>query len=288
YADRACESARQLGGNQAQVYSPPTAFSGSAAEESQLLIKLRDAISEQRMELLYQPIANFQGEVVERYKVYLLIFDEQRKPLPMDKLQPLAESRNLMRPLDKWMISRSMEILTQRFQQGREQTVLFINVSANSLVDDGFCPWLDQCFKDTGLSGSALVLEVPEDTAEQYYKQMETFKKRLQALQCGLAISHFGGKPHSEKLLQFLEPNYIKLDGSLIEQVAKGKDEESREAVARLAEQAQKMNTQIVAARVSNAAQMAGIWQFGVTLVQGDMVQEANTQMEFDFQQFAG
>jgi diguanylate cyclase (GGDEF)-like protein/PAS domain S-box-containing protein len=288
YADRACESARQQGGNQAQVYSPPAAFSGSAAEEGQLLIQLRDAISEQRMELLFQPIANFQGEVIERYKVYLQIFDEEHTPLPMDKLQPLAESRNLMRPLDKWMISRCMEILAQRYQQGREQTVLFINVSANSLVDDGFCPWLGQCFKDTGLSGSVLVLEVSEETAEQYYKQMQVFKQRLQALQCGLAISHFGGKPHSEKLLQSLEPNYIKLDGALIEQVAKGKDEESREAVARLTAQAQEKHTQIVAARVSNATQMAGIWQFGVTLIQGDMVQEASTQMEFDFQQFAG
>jgi len=34
---------------------------------------------------------------------------------------------------------------------------------------------------------------------------------------------HFGGKPHSERLLQEVVPDYIKLDGSLIERLAKAK-----------------------------------------------------------------
>jgi diguanylate cyclase (GGDEF)-like protein/PAS domain S-box-containing protein len=288
HADRACETARQGGGNQVQIYSPSTAMSGMASEEGQLLIKLKEAISDQRLELHFQPIASFQEGATERYKAFLRILGEDRKPLPMDKLLPLAESRNLMRPLDKWVIARGLEILTQLYQSGRASTVLFVAISSNSLVDEGFCPWLGQSLSDTGLAGSCLVLEVTEETAEHYFKQMQAFRQRLQALQCGLALSHFGGKPHSQRLLQHLHPDFIKLDGAFIEQLAKGKDEASRSAMTRIAEQAQGMNTQIVAASVSNAAQMAGIWQFGVTLVQGDMVQEATPYMEFDFQQFAG
>jgi hypothetical protein len=33
---------------------------------------------------------------------------------------------------------------------------------------------------------------------------------------------------------------------------------------------------------------MASIWQFGVTLVQGNMVAEASPRLDFDFRQYAG
>ena len=39
---------------------------------------------------------------------------------------------------------------------------------------------------------------------------------------------------------------------------------------------------------VSTAPQMASIWQFGVTLVQGNMVAEAGPKLDFDFKQYAG
>jgi len=38
---------------------------------------------------------------------------------------------------------------------------------------------------------------------------------------------------------------------------------------------------------VSTAPQMASIWQFGVTLVQGNMVAETSPQMDFDFRQYS-
>jgi EAL domain-containing protein (putative c-di-GMP-specific phosphodiesterase class I) len=48
------------------------------------------------------------------------------------------------------------------------------------------------------------------------------------------------------------------------------------------------METRVVAEGISSAPQMASIWQYGVTLVQGDMVQEPGPEMDFDFHMFAG
>ena len=111
---------------------------------------------------------------------------------------------------------------------------------------------------------------------------------RLKTLGCNVALSHFGGKTHSDRLLRELTPNYIKLDGSLIERLAKAKDENSRRAMAMLTQQAQSLSIRVVAAGVSTAPQMASIWQFGVTLVQGNMVAEAGPKPDFDFRQYAG
>ena len=70
--------------------------------------------------------------------------------------------------------------------------------------------------------------------------------------------------------------------------LAKAKDEKSRQAMALLTEQARDLRTRVVAAGVSTAPQMASIWQFGVTLVQGNMVAEAGPRLDFDFRQYAG
>ena len=165
--------------------------------------------------------------------------------------------------------------------------ILFVRLSRNSLADKEFFDWLAKRFQDSRLAGHYLVLEVKEDNADDCFEETKQLRARLRELGCGLALSHFGGKTHSERLLKELVPDYIKLDGSLIERLAKAKDENSRKAMADLARQAQGLKTRVVAAGVSTAPQMASIWQFGVTLVQGSMVADAGPGLDFDFKQFA-
>lgn len=177
-----------------------------------------------------------------------------------------------------------MEIL----QAGGKPPVLFVRVSYNSIVDKDFFDWLSKRFKDSGLPGRYLVLEIKEDNAEEYFEEAKLLRSRLRELGCGMALSHFGGKAHSDRLLKEIVPDYIKLDGNLIERLAKTKDETSRRSMAMLlTEQVQSLNIRVVAAGVSTAPQMASIWQFGVTLVQGSMVAEAGPRLDFDFRQYA-
>jgi EAL domain-containing protein (putative c-di-GMP-specific phosphodiesterase class I) len=146
---------------------------------------------------------------------------------------------------------------------------------------------LSKRFKDSRLSGQHLVLEIKEDNADECFEETRQLRARLRELGCGIALSHFGGKAHSDRLLKELSPEYIKLDGSLIERLAKAKDEHSRRSMGVLTKQAQDLQTRVVAAGVFTAPQMASIWQFGVTLVQGNMVAESGPKMDFDFKQYA-
>jgi diguanylate cyclase (GGDEF)-like protein/PAS domain S-box-containing protein len=287
-ADRACELARQKGSNQVQVYSPPSDKTDEAQHEEELVVLIRNAISRQRLGLLYQPIASLQGSTEARYKVYLHILDDNNNPLPLSTLGPVAERRNLMAGLDKWVIMRALEALVECRRVGGNIPVLFIRLSRNSVKEDGFCSWLNKRLNTTGLPGNALVFEVIEDCAEQHFNEVQRLREELQRLECGFALSHFGGKPNSERLLRHLNPGYIKLDSSLIDKLAKAKDDTSRQAMTALTELAQAMNILMVATAIASAPQMASIWQFGIPLAQGEMVQAPSPTMDFDFQQFAG
>ncbi len=293
HADRACEAARQKGGNQIEVYAPPTEEqrSGRATispQDEAILRLIRTALTKGRLGLTYQPIVSFENAEEARYKVYLQIMDDEDKPQTMDKLGSVAVRYNVMGALDKWTIIRGLGMLLDIQRAAIKPPILFVRLSRNSLTDKDFFDWLAKRFQDSRLGGHYLVLEVKEDNADDCFEETKQLRIRLRELGCGLALSHFGGKTHSERLLKELVPDYIKLDGSLIERLAKAKDENSRKAMADLARQAQGLKTRVVAAGVSTAPQMASIWQFGVTLVQGNMVAEAGSRLDFDFKQFAG
>ncbi|MDG4553308.1 MAG: EAL domain-containing protein [Candidatus Competibacter sp.] len=293
HADRACESARQKGGNRVEVYKPPKeerqGGGGAISEQDEASIRMiRNALTKGRLSLLYQPIVSFENAHEARYKVYLQLLDDTEKPQPFDKLGAVAVRYGLMGALDKWTLIRALSALIELNKAKAKLPILFVRLSRNSLADPEFFDWFSKRCKDSRLSGHHLVLEIKETNADDCFDETRQLRARLRELGCGLALSHFGGKAHSDRLLRELVPDYIKLDGSLIERLAKAKDENSRLAMAGLAEQAHGLKIRVVAAGVSTAPQMASIWQFGVTLVQGNMVAETSPQLDFDFRQYSG
>ena len=295
HADRACETARQRGGSQVEVYAPPKVEQerpgggGAISEADEAAIRqIRAALTNGRLSLIYQPIVSFENADEARYKVYLRMLDEADKLQPVDKLAGVAVRYGLMSALDKWTVIRALSALIELQKAGSRLPVLFVRASRNSIMDKDFINWLTKCFKDSRLPPDQLVLEIKEDDADECFEEVRHLRTQLKPLGSGIALSHFGGKTHSERLLQELTPSYIKLDGSLIERLAKAKDENSRRAMAVLTQQAQDLKIRVVAAGVSTAPQMASIWQFGVTLVQGNMVAEAGPKPDFDFHQYAG
>jgi EAL domain-containing protein (putative c-di-GMP-specific phosphodiesterase class I) len=295
HADRACEAARQKGGNQIEVYATPKEeniserTSSAMSEQDEATIRLiRGALTNGRFSLSYQPIVSFESADEARYKVYLRIADEAGDLQPMDKLGSVAVRYGMMNTLDKWTIIRGMAGLIEIQKKGDKPPMLFIRLSRNSLLENDFFDWLIKRLKESRLAPQLLAFEIKEDDADESFEEVRLLRVRLRELGCGIALSHFGGKSHSERLLKELTPDYIKLDGSLIERLAKAKDENSRKAMALLAKRAHELSARVVAAGVMTAPQMASIWQFGVTLVQGNMVAEASDHLDFDFRQYAG
>ncbi|MDQ2696412.1 MAG: EAL domain-containing protein, partial [Pseudomonadota bacterium] len=292
-ADHACETARQLGGNQVQLYRPPEQAPPPPPDadprEEEHLGLIHDALERGRIGLLYQPIVSLRGDALERYKLLLRFPDNHLQSVSMQPLAPVAKRHGLMAPLNRKIIALGLETLA-RCRQAQRPLVLFVRLSRDSVLDDGLPDWLAGALADHGLPGDALVLEVRESSAEQQVRAVRRLRERLQSLGCGFALSHFGGKPSSERLLRGLEPDCIKLDSALLERFQDSRDaagDAARQSLAAATQLARTMQIQVVAEGVGNAAQMAGIWQFGVTLVQGDLVREPGPELDFDFRQFA-
>lgn len=259
----------------------------AVSEEDEATIRLiREALTGGRFSLSYQPIVSFESAKNARYKVYLRRDAGDRQP--MDKLGVVAVRYGLMSTLDKWTVIRGMAGLIEIQKRGEKPPILFIRLSQNSLVDKEFPDWLAKRFKESRLACSLLVFEIKEDDADEYFEEIRLLQSRLRELGCGVALSPFRRQASFRPSAPGIGPGLHELDGILIERLAKAKDDNSRQAMAAMAQQAHDLKTRVVASGVTTAPQMASIWQFGVTLVQGNMVAEASEQLDFDFRQYAG
>lgn len=283
-ADRACDEARQKGPNQVVLYRTEISGGKGQSGDDAKMELLLDALSSKRLRALYQPIASFQNGAEKRYKSYVEVLDAQKKPLKLSEIGSIAEGHGVMNQIDRWLLATVLETLKQSGQQ--PLPTLFVRISNNSLTNRDFVPWLAKLLRHVSLPAHLLVLEVKEDSAEVYFNESKLLRDMLKKLGVGFALSHFGGKDNSERILKHLLPDYIKVDIDLIERLSR--DAQSREIMLALADLSKENNIHLVAADISSAPQMANIWQYGVTLVQGDMVQEPSEKMAFDFQDFVG
>ncbi|HMW28315.1 EAL domain-containing protein [Plasticicumulans sp.] len=284
YADKACEQARQLGGSQVQIYTPVAPERDSIARRDTILRAFRQAVVEQRVHLYYQPIASFTGARGEFFDACLSASDEQGQPLDLREALPLAETRGLMRQLDRWTVATALAAIAARGAAGAGLPTVFVRVSSNSITDAEYRDWLLQQLAERNLPGSVLVLEVAETVVEPYFADLIQLKQAVEPRGCRIALDGFGGRPYSEQLLRQSQPGFVRIDIELMEQAQR--DAAFKQQLDHLTALAAEQHTQVIMTGVDNPAQMAITWQFGAMLVQGDIVQPPAPELVFDFSQF--
>ncbi|MCU0936893.1 MAG: GGDEF domain-containing protein, partial [Gammaproteobacteria bacterium] len=101
-ADQACRRAILAGGNQVRR------FEASAGDGSVNLLRtvapdvVWNALSEERMALLYQPIIPLHGQPRPFYQAHLCMLDRQGNPFPLDAIECASADTALSMKLDLW------------------------------------------------------------------------------------------------------------------------------------------------------------------------------------------
>jgi hypothetical protein len=70
------------GGEHIQIYNPQADPKLQTSQQQHLLDDIREAVQQQRMNLMFQPIVSMQGDQGERYEVLLRMHKEGRELLP--------------------------------------------------------------------------------------------------------------------------------------------------------------------------------------------------------------
>ena len=260
------------------IYSEEIAASHESQPDMEIL--LTEALAQNRLKLMFQPMVSMRGNDNEHYEVLLRVNNGQEDISVGEFLIGNRISDELKCKMDRWVILSTCRTLVQQGAQSR-QTRVFINLCGASLTDESLVPWVRTTIANAKLSPSSLVLQIAEEDASRHTAKAKKFLYQVQASQILSSISHFGCSLSHDDLLKTLKLDYVKIDGSYIQELTANPGE-SKELMALLKKVHESERISIVPC-IESAATVSRIWQFGIHFIQGYYVQGPLSAMSYDF-----
>src|SRR5207344_227037 len=126
-----------------------------------------------------------------------------------------AERNDLMKNIDRWVISAAMSVCGSRPVQR-----LFVRLSKDSVRDKSLVAWLTLQLKSTRIDPARLAFQVTEEIATEYLSDTSNLASGLRQTGFKFALEHFGAGRESLRLLMHIPTDYLKVDGSLMQSLA--------------------------------------------------------------------
>ena len=268
-AERAASDARiaRLQVGLAKSHNPVAATQQADAAWAE---RLRQALTQNTLRLVYQPISSLNGSAAEYYEVRLRVMDEEGQELAPTDFWPAAERTGIATELDRWVLAHALRVLDD--QQGDlPQKGLFVKLSGASVVAADTVDWLKAHLPKIA-TPAPLYLQIAEEQVESNLKSALGLSQMLKVQGYPLAIDHFGRSPHALQLASHISPQFLKLAPGLLQEVTESQEAQGR--IRQIVEHAERHDIRVIAGHVENANALAVLWQLGVHYLQGHYVQE--------------
>ncbi len=221
-ADMALRAAQSQEANSWHMLAPEDLDSRvirGAAEWRQFI---EDALELDQIRLLYQPVVTCPERQLMLQEVLVRLPDpDDGELIPAGVFLPVAESVGLATKIDQVVVKK---VIDQMIADQEADTRFSINLSPQSLVDDGFAEWLEQQLAQNPAVASRLVFEFPEYGAIARLEQLKALIERLGRLGVMFSLDHFGRSFSSLAYLRSLKIDYLKIDGSYLRTLEENRD----------------------------------------------------------------
>jgi len=272
-ADVACYTAKDLGRSRVHVYQGEDGAPSLRHSEIHLAVNLRDALEQERFCLRYQPIVTLSGRTgpETRYEVLIRMLNKDGTLLPPRAFIPAAERFGLMPAIDRWVIQSAFRKYRKQFSHvpGAE---IAINLSGTSLSDDSLLDYVRQQFDRFSVPPANVCFEITETAAIQNLGHAIDFITEVKTAGSRLALDDFGSGLSSFKYLKTLPADYLKIDGSFVQDMLDNPVDHAM--VEAINEVGHIMGIKTIAEYVHNRAIMDRLTVIGVDCAQGFAIGE--------------
>ncbi|MEH6825460.1 MAG: EAL domain-containing protein [Motiliproteus sp.] len=248
-------------------------------EEGLSIKKLRQAIRDNEFKLLFQPLVSLRGEHDSFYEALLRLIDKNNQEVSPNTFITMLDHAEVSTELDRWVIGESIRQLAEEHKKGRKNR-LFINLTGRSLEDPRLLHEIRDQLHAHQVPGDSLIFQFSESDASTYLKYANIFTQGLAQLHASACIKHYGSSIDSENVLRHIPAQYIKLDGSFVQELD---DPDKHEAFDKLIEPLRIGEKTIVAPLVEGTSVMSKLFRTGVHYIQGYYLQAPREKMDYDF-----
>ncbi|MDA0350923.1 MAG: EAL domain-containing protein [Chloroflexi bacterium] len=261
-ADAAMQAAKQQGRNRV-IWSGTLETDRTPHDSAHRQASLvRNALSDDRVEVYYQPIVDLATSEVSHHEVLARIRMANGELAQPGLFMAAAEQFGLIAQLD----ARVARIALERLRREPDLR-LFINLSSLSLRDQQLFADLATTLAQEPALGAQLGIEITETAAVQEIGLAQRWIEMLRGYGCRVALDDFGTGFNSLTLVKELPVTEIKIDGSFVRSIAT--DPHQRAVVAAIKVLADGLGMETVAEQIETAEQLAIVRELGITYGQG-------------------
>ena len=269
----AAESARQrgkkLGPNRITVYEVDATDLIDMKEHIQWLGLIQAALKDNGYQLYSQAIQPLDTDKDAPHFEILLRMKGEEGILTPNTFLPAAENFQLMPKIDRWVIDRALQTLSE-FSEGLDESVcqISINLSGQSLSDpEALGDFIKDRFKQYQINPSAICFEITETSAIANLKSALRFINDMRSLGCQFSLDDFGTGLSSFAYLKQMKVDYLKIDGSFVHNIIE--DRVSESMVAAISQVGHAMGIKTVAEFVETVEIRDRLVEIGVDFAQG-------------------
>lgn len=252
-----------------------------AAREASLVRQIRESIALNRLELHYQPVVAVAGSDETQYQVLLRLRGTDGRLMPAAEVVPMAERGDFIMDIDRWVLQASLRLIRERRAEGKALR-LFVTQSPLTLADPGQAAWLKAELVANDVPGSALVVELRLEDAIVHEGTLRSFCDEVMDAGVQFCLSQFEAGAEANGLIERLPLGYVKLARKY---TSPAMVPATRDELKVVIERAHRRGLEVIGHGVEDAQAAATLWMSGIDYIQGNLVQQADTGMDFDFQQ---
>lgn len=259
HADIALHQAKETSKHYA-FYNPESQIEERYKQNIAITNTIHKALNSGRIICYYQPIVSTQSGRIEKYETLVRMIDESANIIPPMDFLKIAQKTRIYPQITQTVIMQACNAFKERNEE------FSVNLSIRDITDTATVRFIEEMIVQTD-TAHRIVFEILESEGIENFEAVIRFTQRMRSLGAKIAIDDFGtGYSSLENILK-LEVDFIKIDGSLIQNISL--DPKHAIVVESIASFASKLGAKTIAEFVSSEEVFQHVKGIGITYSQG-------------------
>jgi EAL domain-containing protein (putative c-di-GMP-specific phosphodiesterase class I) len=264
-ADAAMYRAKELGRNQAQLFTP--SMNERYVHRLSIEQHLHHALERGELELYYQPIYDRIRRCIVSVEALLRWNDPQRGVVAPGEFINLAEETGLILPIGDWVIRGAAAQVRRWREEGLSDLRVSFNISAHQLSQAELIGVLRDAIRTEEIDPHLLQIEITETAAMLNVDRTMRLLGDIREMGVTIAIDDFGTGQSSLIYLKQFPIDTIKIDKAFLRDITE--DETAAALVSYVINLAHTLRLNVVAEGVETEAQYAFLRHYACDQMQG-------------------
>jgi diguanylate cyclase (GGDEF)-like protein len=267
-AEAACVLAKSKGVNSQHVVEDGDVQSTKRKNILKWALNIDESLNSNALQLRYQLIAPLLDKSLPSHaEILLTVRDASGAMISPEHFILAAERYRRMPEVDRWVINNVFDFLNKNPDKLKKLGGVAINLSGLSINDGSFLDFIMDKFKELTVPARLICFEITETAGIESLSDAAQFVNEVKRAGCSFSLDDFGSGMSSYSYLKNLPVDYLKIDGSFVQEMEKNASDAA--VVKSITEIGHFMGKKIIAEWVESLDALKMLRDIGVDYGQG-------------------